>query len=55
MSDILTPCCGGRLIILTRSEGPAYLTFEVPDEIICTGSGCGNSWDENGVASEWNE
>lgn len=27
---------------------------ECPDEISCLRSGCYNSWDETGVADEWN-
>lgn len=54
VKDIVTPCCGAPLHIATRSEGSPYLTYEAPDEISCLGSGCYNSWDETGVADDWN-
>lgn len=48
--DIVTPCCGMPLLVLTESEGPAYLQYEKPSEICCTGEKCYNSWDATGVA-----
>lgn len=48
--DIVTPCCGMPLLVLTESEGPAYLQYDKPSEICCTGEKCYNSWDATGVA-----
>lgn len=48
--DIVTPCCGMPLLVLTRAEGPSYMQYEVPDEIMCTEGNCYNSWDATGVA-----
>lgn len=48
--DIVTPCCGKPLLVLTESEGPAYLQYDKPSEICCTGEKCYNSWDATGVA-----
>lgn len=53
--DIVTPCCGETLIILTREEGLAYISEQVPDEIMCSGETCFNSWDETGVADKYNK
>ncbi|NLA65112.1 MAG: hypothetical protein GX862_04150 [Leucobacter sp.] len=54
-SNIVTPCCGTPLIILTRREGPAYLQYEVPDEIMCNGEKCYNTWNAKGEADEYNK
>ena len=53
--DIVTPCCGKPLLVLTEPYGSAYMQTEVPSEIVCTAEGCYNSWAPDGVASEWNE
>lgn len=48
--DIVTPCCGMPLLVLTRLEGRSYMQYEVPDEICCMGENCYNAWDAKGVA-----
>ena len=52
--NIVTPCCGTPFDIITCNEGYGHLARDVPDEIICSGKGCYNSWDRRGVASEYN-
>lgn len=48
--NIVTPCHGAPLLILTRLEGRSYMQYEVPDEIMCTAEGCYNSWDAAGLS-----
>ena len=55
MTNIVTPCHGEPLLILTASAGSGHLTYDKPDEIMCTAPECYNSWDALGVASEYNE
>ena len=52
---IVSPCHQVRLYISTRSEGPAYMSTEVPDEMECSEPLCMNTWDENGQPKSWNQ
>jgi len=49
--SIVTPCHGKPLLITTRSEGRAYMTYDVPDEILCSEPGCYNTWDATGLTN----
>jgi len=40
-----SPCCDARLYVTLRTEGPAYLTYEVADELNCSEERCYNTWD----------
>ena len=51
---IVTPCHGASFWISTRTEGPAYLTYEVPDELNCSADGCYNTWTASGESDEYN-
>ena len=53
--NIVTPCHGEPLLILTTPEGLAYMQSDVPSEIICTAEGCYNSWSAMGIADKWNK
>lgn len=55
MTDIVTPCHGMPLVVLTSYEGLAYMQERVPSEIVCTAGGCFNSWSAGGVADEYNK
>lgn len=50
---IVTPCHQVPLSITTRTEGHAYMTYEVPDEVYCNASGCYNTWNADGTVSYW--
>lgn len=47
--NIVTPCHGVPLRILTSFEGYGHLQTEVPSEIICMAEGCTNSWEADGT------
>ena len=51
--DIVTPCCGFPLNIHTTYTG-GYLGSDVPNEIVCNGYRCGNSWLPDGKSDEYN-
>ena len=51
--DIVTPCCGVKLAIITTYTG-GYLGSDVPSEILCDGPGCYNSWTPEGESDEYN-
>lgn len=51
--NIVTPCHGAPLIVLTTPEGPAYMQSDVPSEIVCSADDCYNSWDAEGVSDGW--
>lgn len=54
-APIVTPCHGAPLLILTQSEGRAYMQTDVPSEIICTAEGCYNSWSAEGEPDSYNK
>lgn len=54
-ADIVTPCHGEPLLILTTTEGSGHLAQDVPNEIMCRAEGCFNSWSAEGVAAEYNK
>ncbi len=45
--NLVSPCCGAPLFVSLRTEGMAYMTYEVADEIECSGERCYNSWNAN--------
>ena len=51
--DIVTPCCGAKLTILTSWAG-SYTGEYRPSEIMCDGEGCYNSWLPDGESDEYN-
>ena len=51
--DIVTPCCGAQLIVVTAWEG-GYMGENVPYGIACNGYLCGNSWLPDGKSDEYN-
>lgn len=53
--NIVTPCHGMPLIILTTAIGRGHLSTEVPDEIECTAEGCPNQWNADGTVRYWQE
>ena len=53
--NIVTPCHGVPLLVLTVSDGRSYLASDVPDEIICSAEGCYNSWSADGTADPYNK
>lgn len=52
MSDIVTPCCGAELVIITRDDGRGYMSSDVPDEILCGAEKCYNTWDPKGRSDD---
>ena len=51
--DIVTPCCGAKLVIITPWVG-SYSGGEGASEIVCSGYRCGNSWTPEGESDEYN-
>lgn len=50
---LVSPCHGAKLAVYTRMEGPAYMQSDVPSEIVCTATGCNNSWNPDGTVDYW--
>lgn len=48
MSDLRCPFCGHYLSVTLRTEGRAYLSYEVADCIECESWECGAEWEPNG-------
>jgi len=46
--NIVTPCHGEPLLILTRGTG-GWIGGDEVDEIMCPADGCYNTWDPKGV------
>lgn len=54
--NIFTPCHGVPLTIYTAATGGSgYMTYEEPSEIVCSASGCYNSWNPDGTVAYWRE
>ena len=51
--DIVTPCCGAKLVIITPWVG-SYSGGEGASEIVCNGYRCGNSWTPEGESDKYN-
>ncbi len=45
LTPLRSPCCNAPLYVTLRTEGPAYVTYEVADQFNCSGKNCYNTWD----------
>jgi hypothetical protein len=48
--NLYSPCHGAELLIGTSYDGGR----DVPEEIMCTATGCYNTWNSKGTADEFN-
>lgn len=47
--DLVTPCCGAELLIVTEYQSRGYGGgTDVPSEILCAGPGCYEEWTPQG-------